>query len=52
MATNEVRLQQNNKNGQFSSTHPKTIIEALGWRKGDKLEYILHNGDLIIRRVK
>jgi len=39
------------KNGQFITTFPKAIAEAMGLKKGSKLEYLIHQGDIIIRKL-
>jgi len=38
------------KNGQFLTTFPKAIGEAIGLKKGDHIEWLFHQGDIIVRK--
>ena len=50
--TNKSVLQFPNKK-QYIVTIPKGLVMAKGWKKGDKLEFIIDNkGDIILRRGK
>ena len=42
-----MKLQQQ-KNGQFIVTLPKSIVTALGWKKQDKLRFMLDNRARIV----
>ena len=45
-----VKLQFDN-NQQFKITLPKQIIQAKGWKKGDKITIILDgNGNLVLKK--
>ncbi|MBW2983583.1 AbrB/MazE/SpoVT family DNA-binding domain-containing protein [Candidatus Woesearchaeota archaeon] len=49
---NKTILQYPNKK-QFMITVPKGLVLAKGWKRGDKLEFVLNNkGEIIIRKVK
>lgn len=38
---------------QFMITVPKGLVLAKGWKRGDKLEFVLNNkGEIIMRRIK
>ena len=39
------------KNGQFLTTIPKGIAQAIRLSKGDKIEFIFDKGDIILRKV-
>jgi len=39
------------KNGQFLTTIPKGIAEAMRLKKGDKIEFIFDRGDVIVRKI-
>ena len=37
--------------GQLRVTLPKTLATALGINKGDKIQWLIDRGDLILRKV-
>ena len=37
-------------NGQYITTIPKNIAEAMGLRKGDTIKFLFSAGDVIIRK--
>jgi bifunctional DNA-binding transcriptional regulator/antitoxin component of YhaV-PrlF toxin-antitoxin module len=39
------------KNLQFIITFPKGLANSLRLKKGDKLEYLFINGEIVIRKV-
>ncbi len=39
------------KKGQFLTTFPRAIAEAMRLKKGDKIEFIFDKGDVIVRKV-
>ena len=50
--TNKTTLQYINGK-QFIITLPKGIVLAKGWKKGDKLEFVLDNkGNMLVRKVE
>lgn len=50
MSGNTSRLQFPNKQ-QYIITIPKSLVLAKGWKKGDKLEFVLDaKGDIVIRK--
>ncbi len=38
-------------NDQFMVTIPKALAEALGFRKGEMVEWSVQGGDLILKRL-
>ena len=49
---NKTILQYPNKK-QFIVTIPKGLVLAKGWKRGDRLEFVLNNkGEIIMRRFK
>lgn len=44
------KLQQRSNQSYFLIL-PKGLVEAKGWKKGDEIEVLLNNGDIILRRV-
>jgi len=40
------------KNGQFVSTIPKSMANAMQLTKGDSLEWLFIHGDVVIRRIR
>jgi bifunctional DNA-binding transcriptional regulator/antitoxin component of YhaV-PrlF toxin-antitoxin module len=48
---NKSRVQQLPQ-GQFIVTIPRALAEALRIRKGDVMEWVIENGDLILKRIK
>ena len=50
--TNESILQYPNDK-QYIITLPKSLVLAKGWKKGNKLEFIINNkGEIIVRKHK
>ena len=49
--SNKVRVQQHTT-GLLTVSLPRAIAQAKGIGKGDVMEWVLANGDLILRRVK
>ena len=50
--SNKTKLQYPNKK-QYIITLPKGLVLAKGWKKGDKLEFIINNkGEIIMRKGK
>lgn len=50
--SNKTKLQYPNKK-QYIITLPKGLVLAKGWKKGDKLEFIINNkGEIIVRKSK
>ena len=47
---NESKIQQM-KNNQFLVTIPRAIAEAMRLKKGDTLEWVFSQGDVVVRRV-
>lgn len=47
-------LLANGKRGKEYYRHfviiPKVLIDALGWKKGDEVEFKLENGKVVLRR--
>lgn len=39
------------KNKQFFCTFPKGVAQMMGLKKGDKLEFRLNMGEIVIRKV-
>lgn len=37
-------------NGQYITTIPKKIAEAMGLRKGDNINFLFSAGDVVIRK--
>ena len=48
MAKNKV-MQLKNK--QFIVTFPKQLADAIRLKKGDEIEWMLNQGDIVIRKV-
>ena len=49
--SNKSTIQFPNKK-QYIITLPKGLVLAKGWKKGDKIEFIIDNkGDIIIRKA-
>ena len=49
---NKSVLQFPNKK-QYIITIPKGLVLAKGWKKGDRLEFIINNkGEIVVRRSK
>lgn len=49
---NKSILQFPNKK-QYIITLPKGLVLAKGWKKGDKLEFIIDNkGEIVMRKVR
>lgn len=40
------------KNGQFLTTIPKSMAEAMQLIKGDRIEWLFIHGDVVIRRSR
>jgi len=50
--TNESILQYPNDK-QYIITVPKSLVLAKGWKKGNKLEFIINNkGEIVVRKHK
>jgi hypothetical protein len=49
--SNQVRVQQHTT-GLLTVSLPRAIAQAKRIGKGDVMEWVLENGDLILRRVK
>jgi bifunctional DNA-binding transcriptional regulator/antitoxin component of YhaV-PrlF toxin-antitoxin module len=50
--SNKTKLQYPNKK-QYIITLPKGLVLAKGWKKGDKLEFIISSkGEIIVRKSK
>ena len=50
--SNKCILQFPNKQ-QFIITIPKGLVEAKGWKKGNRLEFVINDkGEMIIKRPK
>ena len=49
--SNTVRIQQQPQ-GQFTVTIPRALALAMGIVKGDRAEWKLANGDLLLKRLK
>lgn len=47
---NMVTVQENNR--QVFCTIPRSLADALGIKKGDKMQWVLDRGDLVLRMVK
>ena len=39
------------KNGQYLTTIPRGIAEAMRLKKGDKIEFMFDKGDVIVRKI-
>lgn len=50
MAGNQTQVMQQ-KNGQKILTLPSVIAGAMRLNKGDKVEWIIDRGDVIVRKV-
>jgi len=51
MSNKSILQFPNNK--QFIITIPKGIVLAKGWKKGDKLEFLIDNkGEIVIKKTK
>lgn len=37
-------------NKQYKLTLPKALVEAMGWKKGDELEFRLYDGKVMLRK--
>jgi bifunctional DNA-binding transcriptional regulator/antitoxin component of YhaV-PrlF toxin-antitoxin module len=49
---NKTTLQYPNKK-QFIVTVPKGLVLAKGWKRGDKLEFIINNkGEIVIKKSR
>jgi bifunctional DNA-binding transcriptional regulator/antitoxin component of YhaV-PrlF toxin-antitoxin module len=49
---NKSTLQYPN-NTQFMVTVPKGLVLAKGWKRGDKLEFVINNkGEIVMRKSK
>ena len=49
---NKSVLQFPNKK-QYIITFPKSLVLAKGWKKGDKLEFMINNkGEIVVRKSK
>ncbi|MBW2980387.1 hypothetical protein KY360_03155 [Candidatus Woesearchaeota archaeon] len=49
---NKTILQYPNKK-QFIVTVPKGLVLAKGWKRGDKLEFVISNrGEIVMRRFQ
>ncbi len=46
-----VRIQQL-PNGQFVLTIPKALAEAIGFRKGEEVQWTVEGGGLMLRRPR
>ena len=49
--TNKVKVQQH-PTGQLTVTLPRVLAQAKGIGKGDVMEWVLSNGDLVLRKVE
>ncbi len=50
--SNKAKLQFPNEK-QYIITVPKGLVLAKGWKKGDKLEFIINNkGEIVVRKSK
>lgn len=47
---NESKIQQM-KNNQFLVTIPRAIAEAMRLKKGDSIEWIFSQGDVVVRKI-
>lgn len=47
---NKVNVGQTEK-GQFLVTFPKAMAEAMRLKKGDSIEFIFVNGEVVVRKV-
>ena len=39
------------KNGQYLISLPKTIAQAMRLKKGDRIEFLFDEGDVLVRKV-
>ena len=51
MSTIKFKRQIRKSGGSASIALPPEIIEALGWQIGDKVELLVENGSVIIRKT-
>jgi antitoxin component of MazEF toxin-antitoxin module len=49
--SNRVRVQKH-PHGLFSVSIPRALAQALRIKKGDVMEWVIENGDLVLKRVK
>jgi antitoxin component of MazEF toxin-antitoxin module len=49
--SNRVRVQKH-PHGLFSVSIPRALAQALRINKGDVMEWVIENGDLVLKRVK
>jgi len=47
---NKAKIQQP-KESQYIVTIPKSLAEALGYRKGNEVEFVVDRGELVVRKV-
>ncbi len=47
--SNKVRIQQH-PTGQFTVTIPRALAQALGITRGEEAEWVLKDGELVLRR--
>ena len=52
LSQNLVRVSQQASNQQFSVTIPKGIALALGYKKGDVMEVLIENGNIVLKKKK
>lgn len=38
--------------GQYKVTIPKALAQAVGLKKGDKIKWLIYQGDLVMQKVK
>jgi len=48
---NKARIQQP-KESQYIVTIPKSLAEALDYRKGTQIEFMVDRGELVIRKIR
>jgi antitoxin component of MazEF toxin-antitoxin module len=49
--SNRVRVQKH-PHGLYSVSIPRALAQALRIDKGDVMEWVIENGDLVLKRVK
>lgn len=47
-----IRILQQRRDTGYFVTVPKHLVEALQWGKGDRLDFLLRNSNIEVRRVE